>query len=588
GRLSSVVELTGKDGNTQAFNAGFGLSLLSYNGFVESPFASGKGSFLIAGRRSFQSSFYSNLFEDFTNTGGSDLPTGGGTRPGPPGGGRFGQQQVEPNSYFYDLNAKTTYRLNQRDIISLSFYNGQDNLDNSRDTDTGAFGNRNVDFSFDRENTDLTKWGNWGTAAKWSRRWSESYYSNLNLSYSNYYSERDRSDRTTVERTDSSFTLNNGSLEYNNLQDLSLKFDNEWQLRSNNLLEFGLLSSYYDIAYLYRQNDTTDILNRIDQGFSNALYLQDRHTFAQKLILTGGLRATHYSVTGKLYVEPRLSLTYFLHDRLKLKGAWGIYNQFASRIVREDIQQGSRDFWLLADDETVPIGSAAHYILGASYETGPYLFDVEAYHKQLDGLSEYTTRFTPSGFGPNATLDYEEFFYTGSGIAQGVEFLAQKKTGHLTGWIGYTLGRVEYDFPAFGDEPFYANQDQTHELKLVGNYKFRNWTFGASFIYATGRPYTAPVGYYDVTLLDGSTASFFEVSDKNAYRLPDYHRLDLSSTYEFDLVRSKASFGLSIYNLYGRKNLWYKEYDVVEGELLETNVSLLGFTPSVFFNWSFR
>ena len=78
------------------------------------------------------------------------------------------------------------------------------------------------------------------------------------------------------------------------------------------------------------------------------------------------------------------------------------------------------------------------------------------------------------------------------------------------------------------------------------------------------------------------------MSDKNAFRLPAYHRLDLSSTYEFDLARSKASFGLSIYNVYGRKNLWYKEYDVVEGELLETNVSLLGLTPSLFFNWSFR
>ncbi|MGH1436257.1 MAG: TonB-dependent receptor domain-containing protein [Lewinella sp.] len=587
GRLSSVVELTGKDGNSQSFNAGMGLSLLSINGFIESPFANGKGSFLIAGRRSFQSSFYSNLFNDFTDSGTANATTntGGGGRPG---GGRFGQQEVEPSSYFYDLNGKATYRLNDKDILSLSFYNGQDHLDNSRNTDNSAFGNRNVDFSFDRENTDLTNWGNWGSALKWSRRWNDKFYSNLNLSYSNYFSERDRSDITSVNRTDTSFTLNNGSLEYNNLRDYSLKLDNEWQLTSNNRFDFGFQSSYNDIEYLYRQNDTLDILNRVDQGLVSTLYVQDRQTIAQKWILTGGLRTTHYSVTNKLYVEPRASMTYLLSDAVKLKGAWGKYNQFATRIVREDIQQGSRDFWLLADDQTVPISSATHYILGASYEVGSYLFDVEMYRKNLDGLSEYTTRFTPSGFGPNASLDYEEFFYTGSGVAKGVEVLAQKKLGLFTGWIGYTLGQVKYDFDAFGDEPFYANQDQTHELKLVGNYKHRNWTFGASFIYASGRPYTAPTGFYEVPLLDGSTASFFEVSDKNAYRLPAYHRLDLSSTYEFDLVRSKASFGLSVYNLYGRKNLWYKEYDVVEGELLETNVSLLGFTPSLFFNWSLR
>lgn len=584
GRLSSVVELTGKDGNTLDFNTGFGLSLLSVNGFLESPFAKGKGSFLIAGRRSFQSSFYSNLFDSFTDTDNA----AGGNVPAGPGGGRFGQQEVEPSSYFYDLNAKATYRLNKKDLLSFSFYNGQDKLDNSRNTDNSAFGNRITDFSFNRENTDLTNWGNWGSALKWSRRWNESFYSNLNISYSNYFSERERSDLTTVSRTDSSFTLSNGSLEYNNLQDYSLKLDNEWQLSANNLFEFGIQSSYNDIEYLYQQNDTLDILNRIDKGFTNTLYLQDRHTFGQKLIVTGGLRTSHYSVTNEIYLEPRASVTYLLGERARLKAAWGKYNQFATRIVREDIQQGSRDFWLLADDDRIPISTATHYIAGASYELGSYLFDVELYRKNLDGLSEYTTRFTPSGFGPNSTLNYEEFFYTGNGVAKGIELLAQKKLGVFTGWIGYTLGQVKYDFAAFGDEPFFANQDQTHELKLVGNYKYRNWTFGASFIYASGRPYTAPTGFYEVTLLDGSTASFFEVSDKNAFRLPAYHRVDLSSTYEFDLARSKASFGLSIYNVYGRKNLWYKEYDVVEGELLETNVSLLGLTPSLFFNWSFR
>ncbi|MCG8327198.1 MAG: TonB-dependent receptor [Chitinophagales bacterium] len=585
GRLSSVVELTGKDGNSQKFNMGGGLSLLSINGFIESPFDDGKGSFLIAGRRSFQSQFYSNIFDDFTNIGSRNA-SGSDDGATPPGGRRFGQQQVEPSSYFYDLNAKATYRLNQKDILSFSFYNGQDKLDNSRNTDNSAFGNRNIAFGFDRKNTDLTKWGNWGSALKWSRRWNNQFYSNVNLSYSNYYSERDRSDETAITREDTTFTINNGSFEYNDLKDISLKMDNEWQLSSNNLLEFGLQSSYNDIAYQYQQNDTIEVLNRLDQGFTNSIYLQDRHTFSQKLILTGGIRSTHYSVNNQLYNEPRASLTYLLTNKIKLKGAWGKYYQFATRIVREDIQQGSRDFWLLADDESVPISSATHYITGVSYETPIYLFDLEVYLKELDGLSEYTTRFTPSGFGPNSTLNYEEFFYTGSGVAKGIELLLQKKTGRFTGWIGYTLGEVKYDFEAFGDKPFYANQDQTHELKVIGNYKLGKWTFGGSFIYASGRPYTAPIGYYEVDLLDGNTATFFEVSDKNAFRLPDYHRLDLSCTYDFRLGSSKANLGLSIYNLYGRNNVWYKEYEVVEGELLETDVSLLGFTPSLFFNWS--
>ncbi len=590
GRLSSVVELTGKDGNTEQFNMGAGLSLLSYNGFIEAPFAKGKGSFLVAGRRSFQSQFYSNLFESFTENNQTEAQGGGGGRGGP--GGRFGFQEVKPNSYFYDLNAKVTYRPSSDDVISLSFFNGQDNLDNSRNTDNSSFGGRfgggNGNINFQSNNTDLTNWGNWGASAKWSHRWSDRFYTNANLSYSNYYSERDRRNETTIDRGDSTITRTNGNYEYNDLRDVTFKIDNEWKVAQNNQLEFGIQSTYHDIIYEYTQNDTISVLDRADEAYTNSIYLQDRHTFNNKLILKGGVRASSYSLTNQVYLEPRASLSYLLTDRIKLKGAWGKYYQFATRVVREDIQQGSRDFWLLANDENVPISSAFHYIGGISYETPSLLFDVEAYYKTLDGLSEYTTRFVPSGFGPGRSLNYEEFFFSGTGIAKGIEFLAQKKVGKITGWIGYTLGEVKYDFEAFGDEPFSANQDQTHELKIIGNYKRNKWTFGATFIYATGRPYTAPTGYYEVPLLDGTTADFFEVSAKNGLRLPDYHRFDISATYDFNLGLSKASMGLSIFNFYDRSNVWYKEYEVIEGELLETNVSLLDFTPSLFFSWSLR
>lgn len=585
GRLSSVVELTGKDGNTEQFNMGIGMSLLSVNGFIEAPFADGKGSFLIAGRRSFQSNFYSNIFDSFTqaNQSNSDAPQQ--TR-----GGRFGQQEIQPNTYFYDLNAKVTYRPSDKDVLSISFYNGQDDLDNSRNTDNNAFnrpGGGNLDFSFERQSTDLTKWGNWGSSAKWSRRWTDRFYSNANLSYSNYYSVRERSNSTTVTRSDSTFTRYNGSFESNDLKDFTFKLDNEWKLNQKNQLEFGIQNTYNDIEYQFTQNDTISVLNRLNSGWTNSAYLQDRHVFGDKLILKGGLRASHYSITNKVYLEPRASMTYLLSDKIKLKGAWGKYNQFATRVVREDIQQGSRDFWILADDTSVPIGKAIHYIGGIAYETEKYLFDVEGYFKNLDGLTEYSTRFVSSGFGPDRTLNYEEFFYTGTGKAKGLEFLLQKKSGQMTGWIGYTLGRVKYDFEAFGEDPFFANQDQTHELKIVGNYKLsKNFTLGATFIYATGRPYTAPTGFYELTLLDGSTADFFEVSDKNELRLPDYHRFDISATWDFRLGNSKANLGLSIFNVYNRQNVWYKEYEVVEGELLETEVNLLNLTPSLFFSWT--
>jgi len=589
GRLSSVVELTGKDGNTEQFNTGFGLSLLSVNAFAEAPFADGKGSILLAGRRSFQSGFYSNIFDSFTeaNQAEANIPEGIASR--------FGQQQVQPNSYFYDLNAKISYRPTSKDIISLSFFNGQDDLDNSRITDNnsfggfGRFGGGNLDFDFTRNSIDLTQWGNWGSSFKWSRRWNDRFYSNANISYSNYYSERDRSNETNVTRSDTSFTTFSGTYEYNDLRDYTFKLDNELKLGQHNQLEFGFQSTYNDIEYQFIQNDTATVLDRLNTGWTNSIYLQDRHAFANKLILQGGLRASHYTITNDLFWEPRASLTYLLSDQIKLKSAWGIFYQFATRVVREDIQQGSRDFWILADDTSVPIGKAVHYIAGAAWETPAILFDVEAYYKDLDGLTEYTTRLATGGFGPNRTLEYEEFFYNGTGVAKGIEFLLQKKAGQLSGWVSYTLGEVLYDFEAFGDEPFFANQDQTHELKIVANYQlFDNLTLGSSFIYATGKPYTAPTGYFEIELLDGGTADFFEVSDKNGLRLPDYHRFDVSATYDFNLGDSKASLGLSIFNVYNRNNVWYKEYEVIEGELLETDVTLLNLTPSLFFNWSLR
>ena len=391
-----------------------------------------------------------------------------------------------------------------------------------------------------------------------------------------------------MERPDTSFTRINGSYEYNDLRDYSLKIDNELKLNQQNTLEFGLNSTIHEIEYNYSRNDTVSIINRDDNGLTTALYIQDKHTFSNKLILKGGFRATYFDVTGKTYLEPRTSFSYLLSDKLKIKGAWGIYHQFATRVVREDIQQGSRDFWVLANEDNIPVGFSEHLILGTSFETGTWLIDVEAYRKNLDGLSEYTTRFIPGGFGMNRTLNYEEYFYDGTGVAQGIEFLLQKKVGSLTGWVGYTLGEVKYSFDAFGDDPFYASQDQTHELKLVGNYKLKDWSFGLTYIYATGKPYTAPTGFYEIELLDGSTTGFFEVSDKNALRLPDYHRLDLSATYNFKFGTTNASAGLSLFNLYNKKNIWYKEYDVIEGELIETDISLLDFTPSLFFTWKLR
>ncbi|MEN0006206.1 MAG: TonB-dependent receptor [Bacteroidota bacterium] len=560
GRLSSVVEITGKEGNNKVFNMGGDISLLSANIYMEVPITE-KWTTIAAARRSWESPIYEEIFDRFSGAGENDNPLAD----------RFGS---DISSYFYDLNFKTTYRPNDRNVFALSFYNGQDYLDNSIRPELPSF---IQDLDLGIEITDLTDWGNTGASLKWSHRWSDQFYSNSLVSFSNYFSNRDRS-------VDGSFTNGNGetqeirrgTLENSDLVDYTFKTDFEWQLHQNNQIEFGAFYTFNDIAYTYAENDTSSIIDRQTAGATIGGYLQDQFSLMDnRLQATGGVRASYFEETQQWYWEPRFNVAFNFTEELKLKASIGRYYQFAKRVIREDVLQGSRDFWALADDDRLPVSRNDQYVLGASYETHNWIFDVEAYYKQLDGLSEYSLRFTPS----IGQVNYEESFFAGSGIAQGIDFLIQKKYGRWNGWIGYTIGEVRNNFEVFGENDFYAANDVTHEFKLVNLYKWRQWEFSATWIFASGRPYTAPEGGYQLELLDGTTADYLSVSSKNSLRLPDYHRLDVAATYTFS--SNKGSLGFSIFNVYNRENVWYRTFEIIENEVIETDVKYLGLTPNV-------
>ena len=209
-------------------------------------------------------------------------------------------------------------------------------------------------------------------------------------------------------------------------------------------------------------------------------------------------------------------------------------------------------------------------------------------------MTEYSLRYTNSQSGPPSQgsgneVTYDEHFFTGDGSARGIDVLFQKKLGNYTGWLGYTWGQVVYNFPDFGDYDFYANHDVTHEFKAVNSYKWRNWTFAGTWMYITGRPYTTPEGGYQIDLLDGTTSDYINVSVKNGYRLPNYHRMDLSASYKFKLGGTMpCNLNFSIFNVYGRNNIWYREYQIIENEVIETDVNFLGFTPNISLSIKFR
>jgi hypothetical protein len=576
GRTSSIVELTGKSGNFDQFQAGGSLNLLSGSGIVQVPIAN-RGAWLLSMRRSYtdfiQSGLYNKIYDSITGQNKS-----GGFNPGSDPAGSPQTSNTTPNFYYYDLNSKLTYALSGRDRLALSFYNGRDNLDQSQnlgDRTLRRDGPPNAGQTTQQMRTDnLTKWGNLGASGNWSRVWSDGFYSSLLAAYSNYASESRRGSNAGGNNQNTNFRAYS-SAENNDVSDATLRLDNEWQLHKSHRLEFGAWLSRTNVAVRFTANDSVNILTRDDKAEQAAFYWQDQWQAWRPLELTLGVRATYYKPTQTTYYEPRASLRLNLRGGLSLKGAWGEYHQFVNRITNDNVLEGNRDFWLLADAQLKP-SFAEHKILGVTYENYHYVFDVEAYRKNLDGVAEFSQRFRRS---PEDKM--ENLFFLGSGVAQGVEFLAQKKSGALNGWLSYTLAKVRYQIPPVNNGASYpANQDRRHELKLIGNYGFGKWNLAATWVFASGAPYTAPESQDAIALLDGGVS---HAGEKNTQRLPAYHRLDVSLTRQFNSAWLDWNIGISVFNLYDRKNVWYREYVLDTKPVVVRDVTTLGFVPTVAF-----
>jgi len=208
---------------------------------------------------------------------------------------------------------------------------------------------------------------------------------------------------------------------------------------------------------------------------------------------------------------------------------------------------------------------------------------MEGYWKELEGLSEFSLRFRTE-----EEFKAEELFFTGSGAAKGVEFLIQKKAGQYAGWLSYTLGQVYHTFLDLNEgDAFYALHDQRHELKLVNSFDIGEWSVAANFVFGSGKPFSEPEGFYTIEQLNGNDLQFVSVGKKNGSRIPAYHRLDLSAHHRFSIGKAKADLGVSLFNIYGRKNVWYYKFDFQQTPFLRTDVNYLGFTPNISFNITF-
>lgn len=587
GRVAGVVDITGKTGNMLTPSYNFDLNLISLNLTAEIPVAK-HGALLLAMRRSYtdylKSPLYKSLMRNIKDNNQKYPYVNAGTI-------SYYEKEIDPEFYFYDYNLKFSYRPGANDILSLSIYGGKDFLE-LQDEEKNMYNS----VVFINEND----WGTRGGSLRWGHQWNPAFYSNLNVAYSKYssgyYANNDFNYYYDYQSEQGSSSVNEKTIEENDLNDLSLRIDNQLHINQFNKIEFGLFYIKNRIRYKSIINNI-DFQNIDNTGNQISFYLQDAIKINQKAGLTLGFRGVYFDLLGRYYGEPRISMHYDLTKHLFLKASAGRYHQMVSKVVIEDFEGNHRDFWVLSNQSQIPVLASNHYVGGLAYRKNNFLVDLEFYRNNIQGLTEFVSWYADPASGEIADYNFDGTFHHGKGLSKGFDLLIQQKSGNFTGWLSYTYGNSMHTFNELNEGKDYpANHDQTHELKLVGIYSLKKWDFSACWVYGSGRPYSGPRGQYSINTISGNSITFLDVDARNAFRLPPYHRLDLSASLRFEKEKIRGKTGVSLINIYDRDNIkyrFYQSYDEFDSSnnlnktIKVTDVKLLGFTPNVFISISF-
>lgn len=577
GRASSVMVLTAKDGNRNKFSGDIGVNFVDINGVFEFALTD-KLTLIAAGRRSLTDVVENYLFKELfdkavINSGDVNNVS------------NLDYKELNPNFSFGDFNVKMTYRPDERNNFALSFYASNDNLSYKYESNFEEF----VTYT----TAERSIWGNLGISGLWSRQWNKNITSKAQIAYSNYFSNTFLEDAYVFNDS-----LGLADEEYlqaqnNNVNDFTIKIDNEFKTSTNSLINFGIANTINTINLLSTVGEEEfPIFNQ--EGNQFQFYADYSLFITPRLETNVGFRGNYYNVTEKLFWEPKINIKYDASSWLKIKGSWALNNQMISRILRLDLFTSNPDFWILANKDIPVINSnqvAAGFHLDFPFAT----IDLEGFLTLTTDEVEYLPSLR--NFDVNDE-NQEQLYASGDNMTKGIELMVEKGFGKYSGWIGYTLSNsLNYFEDINNGNPFPSRFDQRHEFKLVNMYKAGSWNFSLIWIYGTGKPYSAPEGSYSITTLDGTVINNVAYANINNKRLPNYHRLDLSSTYNFKLGNTDAKIGLSIFNLYNRKNIKYRRFSKINfdenGEVLNndnyvvSDILLLGVTPSVFFNWKF-
>ncbi len=572
GRISSVLDIYQKDGNSNKFSMNGGIGLISSRLLAEGPIVKDKLSFLFAGRGS-----YAHLFLKLSDN---------------------------PNSaYFYDLNTKLNYKLNSNNNLFLSGYFGRD--------------------VFNINNNFINTYGNATLNLRWNHLFSDKLFSNLSAIYSDYY--------YGLDLDLIGFLWNSGIKNYNIKYDFKYYVTDKVKLNygvSGIYYDFNpgtIEPSNSESGINYKQLEKK-------YAFEPSVYLEAEQKISNKLSLSYGLRFSRFyrlgSSTVNLYennqpvlfnqelqiyekatpidtqfydknkviesfnnLEPRFAASYQLNDNTSIKGSYNRMTQYL-QLISNTASPTPLDIWTPSDQYIKP-QIADQVALGyfRNFKEDNYSLEVETYFKKVKNRIDYI-----DGADLIANEAIEQAILNGEMRSYGIEFLLRKNSGNLNGWISYTLSKSEQKTPGRNaNEPginngkwYRSGYDKLHNLSVTSSYNYNpKWTFGANFVLQTGQPVTFPNGQYEY---QGITIPTYGL--RNEDRLPTYHHLDISATYTPKPTKKngwQSEWVFSIYNLYGRKNAasisFRQNADTGANEAIR--LSIFGIVPGVSYNFKF-
>jgi TonB dependent receptor-like, beta-barrel/CarboxypepD_reg-like domain/TonB-dependent Receptor Plug Domain len=567
GRLSSVLDVAMKEGNMKKFEAEGGIGLIASRLSVQGPIKKEKASFIISARRTYIDVLVKPFIKESSDFYGSGY-------------------------HFYDLNTKVNYKFSDKDRLYLSGYFGRD-----------VFTFNNTRRSFKAN----IPWGNATATLRWNHVFNRKLFSNTTVVYNDYGFS------FGAVQNDFALKLSSG------IRDWNAKLDFDYYPSPQHRIKFGGLFTYHTFVpnvLTGNQGDTEFEPNNEGTKYASetALYLQDDWEISTKLKLHAGLRYSSFTQLGPYTIydrdvngnktdsteyghwqpiktyggfEPRLTLRYSLSGETSLKGSVTRNLQYIHLVTNAGSTLPT-DLWVPSTYRVQPQISWL-YALGVfkNFDNNSYETSLEVYYKTMDNQIEYAEGYTPS------LQDPEEEFVFGKGWSYGAEFFVNKRRGKLTGWVGYTLSWTWRQFNALNAGRKYpAKYDRRHDLSVVGIYELsKKWKFSAVFVYGSGNATTLPERFYIV-----SGVLTQEYSKINKYRLPAYHRFDLSATLtpkQKPNKRLHTSWVFSIYNVYSRLNPYFIYFDQTGNPLMgtlkveATQVSLFPIIPSVTWNFKF-